>query len=101
MGFCRSCCGNFWGAPPSPPQSERALSTAPSAASSSAASWDGEKEDVEVEAETQEAEAEEFQPHSPAQVDILTKKWITHVQRRAAKVWTRDEVLAMLRKIAE
>lgn len=93
MSFWRSCCGNFWGGAPSEVHSHR---TTTSKSSASTASWD---EDAVEEVEP--PNKSDFQPHTDASADILAKKWITHVQRRAAKIWERDQVLDLLRTIAQ
>lgn len=68
------------------------------ASTASTQSW--EEEAVEVEAAEEPEEQPNFQPHSEANADLLAKKWITHVQKRAAKVWEREQVLSLLRTIA-
>ena len=100
MSCWRSCCGNFWNSSSSSSSSElNSHRTVVSKASTpSTQSW--EEEPVEVEAAEQPEEQPNFQPHSEANADLLAKKWITHVQKRAAKVWERDQVLTLLRTVA-
>ncbi|CDJ45353.1 hypothetical protein, conserved [Eimeria tenella] len=97
MSCWRSCCGNFWGSSNSTSelQSHRTL-----ASKSSASTQPWEEEPVEVEAVESPPEKPNFQPHSEANAELLSKKWITHVQKRAAKVWERDEVLSLLKTVA-
>lgn len=94
MSFWRSCCGNFWSNSTSEISTHRTL-----ASSASTESWDEEAAGT-LEA-VDSADKAGFQPHTEANAQLLAKKWITHVQKRAAKVWERDQVLELLRTIAQ
>ncbi|XP_026194226.1 uncharacterized protein LOC113147545 [Cyclospora cayetanensis] len=93
MSVWRSCCGSFWGSSSSSDVGSQ--STVGSKSSTSSESWKEEAIDGV------DSPDQDFQPHSEASADLLAKKWITHVQKRAAKVWERDQVLDMLRTIAQ
>ncbi|KAL8271703.1 hypothetical protein Esti_004379 [Eimeria stiedai] len=97
MTFWRSCCGSFWGGAPSELHTHRSKSSRPkSSVSACTETW--QEEEVQA---VDQAEKADFQPHSEASADILAKKWITHVQKRAAKVWEREQVLNLLRTVAQ
>lgn len=64
---------------------------------SSEESWESSQDGDDQ--EVQKADTS-YQPHNEAQVQILAKKWIGHVQQRAAKIWSRAQVLEMLETIA-
>ncbi|KAL8452518.1 hypothetical protein Emag_002307 [Eimeria magna] len=98
MTFWRSCCGNFWGGAPSELHTHRSKSSRSIKSSISASTETWHEEEVQA---VDQAEKDDFQPHSEASADILAKKWITHVQKRAAKVWEREQVLNLLRTVAQ
>ncbi|KAL8443190.1 hypothetical protein Emed_006929 [Eimeria media] len=98
MTFWRSCCGNFWGSAPSELHTHRSKSSKSIKSSVSASTETWQEEEVQA---VDQTEKEDFQPHSEASADILAKKWITHVQKRAAKVWEREQVLNLLRTVAQ
>ncbi|CDJ48999.1 hypothetical protein, conserved [Eimeria brunetti] len=100
MSCWRSCCGNFWCSSSSGASDLNSHRTIISKASTASSTQSWEEEAVEVETAEQIEEQPNFQPHSEANAELLAKKWITHVQKRAAKVWERDQVLNLLRTVA-
>ncbi|PFH33674.1 hypothetical protein BESB_078900 [Besnoitia besnoiti] len=105
--LCRSCCGTmpFGMGSDAGSQSYRSSQTSSSMKSgktstrsaSSEESWASSEEDG---SEGLERAGGEYQPPNETQVQILAKKWIAHVQQRAARIWSRDQVIEMLETIA-
>ncbi|CBZ55415.1 conserved hypothetical protein [Neospora caninum Liverpool] len=97
--LCRSCCGSmpFGMGSYASSQSHRSSRTvsSESASASSEESW--ESSDA---GDACENAGGNYQPPNDTQVQLLAKKWIGHVQQRAAKIWSREQVMQMFETIA-
>ncbi|EPR58793.1 hypothetical protein TGGT1_315710 [Toxoplasma gondii GT1] len=94
----RSCCGSMpFGMGSEASQTHRSSRSASSktvSSSSSEESWESS------DAGDAEKSGGDYQPPNDTQVQLLAKRWIGHVQQRAAKIWSREQVMQMFETIA-